>query len=201
MPSEIDPTWPTSADLRLQAGTHRLLHDVTELGGAIGFLSPPTRADTDAWLDGVLAAVRAGDAALAVAMADNHIAAMGLWRRQPGAVFAHSATIERVMAHPTARGLGLGRVIVTALIDNARDTGLETLTLGVRGNNHGAIELYEQLGFREWGRLPNVIEVGNDRYDDIRMYLELPRHPTVTLRGSQPGGPGWSPRRQAQEPA
>jgi ribosomal protein S18 acetylase RimI-like enzyme len=26
-----------------------------------------------------------------------------------------------------------------------------------RGNNHGAIELYEQLGFREWGRQPNVI--------------------------------------------
>ena len=48
------------------------------------------------------------------------------------------AVIAKVMAHPDARGLGLGRRVVSALVDNARDTDLELLTLGVRGNNHGA---------------------------------------------------------------
>ena len=111
-------------------------------------------------------------------------------------VFAHSADIQKVMAHPDARGLGLGRLIVTALIDSASDADIETLALGVRGNNHGALELYEQLGFRVWGRQKNVIEVGNERFDDVRMFLDLGRSQNVILRGSESGGPGSSPRRR-----
>ncbi|WP_329056262.1 GNAT family N-acetyltransferase [Amycolatopsis sp. NBC_01488] len=195
MPSKIELLWPTRADAQLRAEVHRVLHDVAASGGAIGYLSPPTSAEVVAWLDEVLDAGRAGTAALAVALVDRRVGAIGLWRRRLDAVFAHSADIEKVMAHPQARGLGLGSLIVTALIDSARKAGIETLALGVRGNNHGAIELYEQLGFREWGRQPNVIEVGNDRYDDVRMSLDLGRGQNVVLRGSECGGPGSSPRR------
>ena len=173
-----------------------MVHDVTELGGAIGYLSPPTKAETDAWLDELLLAVRAGNAAFVTALVHGRAEATGLWRRRPDTVFAHTADLEKVMAHPHARGLGLGRIIVSALIDNARDAEIETLALGVRGNNHGAIELYEQLDFREWGRQPNVIEIGNERYDDVRMSLDLGRGRNIILRGSQPGGPGSSPRRR-----
>ena len=59
------------------------------------------------------------------------------------------------------------------LIASAAAAGIETLVLGVRGNNHLAIQLYEELGFVEWGRLPDVIEVGDERFDDVRMYLKL----------------------------
>ena len=149
MEPKIELLWPASLDSQLRAGTHRVLHDVAESGGAIGYLSPPTTADTDAWLEEILIAVRAGDAALVLAVVDHRLQATGLWRRRPEIVYAHSADIEKVMAHPSARGLGLGRLIVTALVGNARDAQLETLALSVRGNNHGAIELYEQLGFRE----------------------------------------------------
>lgn len=195
MPPKIELFWPTGANTQLRAEIHRVLHDVTELGGAIGYLSPPTKAETDTWLDEVLLTVCSGNAAFVVATLDRRIEATGLWRRRPDIVFTHSADIEKVMAHPYTRGLGLGRLIVSALIDSARDAELETLALGVRGNNHGAIELYEQLGFHEWGRQPNVIEVGNERYDDVRMSLDLGRDPNVILRGSEPGGPGSSPRR------
>lgn len=196
MPPKIELLWPASPDSQLRAGIHRVLRDVAESGGAIGYLSPPTTADTDAWLEEILIAVRAGDAALVLAVVDHRLQATGLWRRRPEIVYEHSADIEKVMAHPSARGLGLGRLIVTALIGNARDAQLETLALSVRGNNHGAIELYEQLGFREWGRQPNVIEVGNERYDDVRMALDLGHASSIILRGSQPGGSGSSPRRK-----
>jgi ribosomal protein S18 acetylase RimI-like enzyme len=195
VPPKIELLWPTGADARTRTEIHRILHDVAEQGGAIGYLSPPARAETDAWLDGVLAAVRAGDAAFTVALVDGTAQATGLWRRRTVKVFAHSAEVEKVMAHPSARGLGLGRMIVAALVEDARAAGLETLALGVRGNNEGAIALYERLGFREWGRQPNVIEVGDERYDDVRMALDLGRAPGVVLRGSGPGGPGSSPRR------
>ncbi|MYS83870.1 GNAT family N-acetyltransferase [Embleya scabrispora] len=195
MEPKIELFRPTDADDRLRTEIHRVFHDVARLGGAIGYLSPPSKPTTDVWLEDALAAVRAGDAALVVALVDGSVAATGLWRRRPEPVFAHTADVEKVMAHPTSRGLGLGRLLMTALIDSARRAGIETLALGVRGNNHGAIELYEEFGFTVWGRLPNVIEVDNERFDDIRMALTLGHGPDVVLRGSTPGGPGSSPRR------
>ncbi|SCL33794.1 L-amino acid N-acyltransferase YncA [Micromonospora pallida] len=195
MTSRVELRWPADADRRLQADVHRVLHAVVERGGAIGYLAPPTRAETDAWLDEILTLVRAGDASLVLAVAEGRVVATGLWRRGPKPVFGHSAEVQKVMAHPAARGLGLGRTVTEALVDDARKAGIETLTLGVRGNNHGAIELYERLGFREWGRLPNFIAVGDERYDDVRMSLDLGRAPNVVLRGSPADGPGSSPRR------
>jgi len=49
-------------------------------------------------------------------------------------------------------------------------------------------------GFAEWGRLPDVIEVGDERFDDVRMYLKLGTPEHLLLRGSRPAGPGSSPR-------
>jgi ribosomal protein S18 acetylase RimI-like enzyme len=180
------------------SAVHRIFHAVVELGGAVGYVQPPSRAQIDPWVEQALAAVATGDAALALVQVDGTAEAMGLWRRASSAVFAHSAVLEKIMAHPAARGLGLGERVVSALIDSARDAGIETLTLGVRGNNHGAIELYERLGFREWGRVPNSIEVGMERFDDVRMYIDLGRAPGVVLRGSGPGGPGSSPGRRTR---
>ncbi|WP_090929523.1 GNAT family N-acetyltransferase [Nonomuraea jiangxiensis] len=188
-------TWPDTSDEALLAAVHRVMRAVVALGGAVGYLDPPSRDQTDPWLEEILKAVRDGDARLALARVDGTVQAMGLWRRNPSPVFTRSAELGKIMAHPEARGLGLGARVVSALVDSARAAGIETLELGVRGNNHGAIELYESLGFREWGRLPNVIEIGAERFDDVRMFLDLGREPDVILRGSAPGGPGWSPRR------
>jgi L-amino acid N-acyltransferase YncA len=94
------------------------------------------------------------------------------------------------MAHPDARGLGLGELIVSSLMGDARASGIETLRLSARGNNHLAIELYERLGFTVWGRLPDSIEVGDLRFDDVHLYLQFERPDTVRLMGSSPEGPG-----------
>ncbi|MEU7997902.1 GNAT family N-acetyltransferase [Micromonospora sp. NPDC049060] len=192
---DVELRWPTAADRQLRAEVHRVLHAVAERGGAIGYAVPPGRAETDAWLDGVLGLVEAGDAALVLAVLDDRVVGTGSWRRGPKPIFTHYADLEKITAHPAARGRGIGRLVTGALIDDARKAGVETLALGVRGNNHGAIELYERLGFREWGRLPYVIEVGDERYDDVRMCLDLGREPHVVLRGSALDGPGSSPRR------
>ena len=193
----IELDWPADADEDLGNAVHRVLHDVVVAGGAVGYLQPPSRAEVDGWFDDVLADVRSGDGALVLARVDGVVQAMGTWRRNPAAVFRHSAEIGKIMAHPSARGLGLGRRIIAALVEDARKTDLELLTLGVRGNNHGTIQLYEELGFREWGRLPNRIAVGDDRFDDVKMMLSLGHPPGVRLHGSTAGGLGSTPRRQS----
>jgi ribosomal protein S18 acetylase RimI-like enzyme len=190
-----DLLWPTEAPHDLRQAVHRVLHDVVAAGGAVGYLSPPSQAQVDTWLDDVLTDVHAGNGALVLARVDGVVQAMGTWRREKPAVFRHSGVVAQVMAHPDARGQGLGRQVVSALIEHARGTDLELLTLGVRGNNHGTIQLYEELGFRECGRLPNRIVVGDDRFDDVLMMLPLGFPPGVRLRGAEPGGPGSTPPR------
>ncbi len=192
---EIELTWPTVADDRLRVGVHEVLHAVVAAGGAIGWQSPPGRVDTDGWVESVLERARSGDAALVVASVDGVVRGTASWVRSSSEVFAGLAELGRVTAHPAARGLGLGALLVSAAVENARDVGLEILTLGVRGNNHGAIELYERLGFREWGRLPNAIAVGDVRFDEVRMALTLGFPEGVVLHGSASGGLGASPRR------
>ena len=192
----IELDWPAELDDELSAGVHRVLHDVVASGGAVGYSNPPDRATSDKWLARLIEDVRVGDAAFAVARVDGRIEAVGCWTRMPWEAMRHSGEIQKVMAHPDARGLGLGRTVVAALVADAGGTDLETLELGVRGNNHGALELYEDFGFQVYGRLPNVVEVGNLRFDSVKMYLVLGHGPDVELRGSLPGGPGGSPSRR-----
>jgi GNAT superfamily N-acetyltransferase len=192
MAPEIALTWPTSPTHELSTDVHHIIHAVTALGGAVGWLEPPAQPETDAWLLPLLEEVGRGDAALCVASTGGAPAGFGCWRRDPGPIFAHRAQLSKVMAHPDARGLGLGQVIVSSLVAHARTSGMETLRLSARGNNHLAIELYERLGFQVWGRLPNSIEVGDLRFDDVHLYLQFDRPATVTLSGSSPEGPGSS---------
>ncbi len=131
-----------------------------------------------------------------VARVDGVVRATATWQRDPAQVFENCAELGKVTTHPSTRGLGLGRVVVAAAVDHARTAGLEVVYLGVRGNNLGAIELYESLGFREWGRLPNSIAVGDTRFDSVRMHLPLGYAPHVVLHGSTPGGLGSSPSRR-----
>lgn len=192
----IELSRPVRATEELRAAVHRVVHDVVAAGGAVGHLAPPAREDTDAWLDDVFADVAVGDGVLVLASVDGIVSATGTWRRDRSPVFRHTAEVGKLMAHPSARGLGLGRRVLSALVESARDADLELLTLGVRGNNHGTIELYEELGFQVWGRLPNAIAVGDDRWDDVRMVLTLGHQAGVRLNGSAPGGLGSSPSRR-----
>jgi ribosomal protein S18 acetylase RimI-like enzyme len=194
--AEAGLVWPKGMTDELARQSHALIGAVTELGGAIGWMTPPTRAETDEWLAGVFAGIAAGDGALCTAWRDGQLVAMGAWVRDPAPYFGHLAELVKIMVDPGARGGRLGRLVTRALIANAAAAGIETLVLGVRGNNHLAIQLYEELGFTQWGLLPGVIEVGDERFDDVRMYLRLSRPAHLILRGSHPSGPGSSPRRR-----
>ncbi len=193
MPAGAELEWPTQVTDTLASQSHALIQAVVALGGAVGWLSPPPRGETDAWLAGLIADVAAGNAALCTAWRAGDLLAMGGWRRDEVGYFHHLAELVKIMVHPRARGLRLGRVVSEALLGHASRAGIETMHLGVRGNNHLAIELYEDLGFTEWGRLPNVIEVGDERYDDVRMYRRLNQPAGLIFRGSLGQGPGYSP--------
>ena len=189
--------WPAEWTAELSAQALGLFRAVVALGGAIGWMSGPTPAAAEAWLTSAFAAIARGDGAMCTGWRGGQLVALGMWRRDEAGYMPHTAELVKIMVHPQARGLRLGRLVTEALVASAAAAGIETLHLGVRGNNQLAIQSYEEAGFTEWGRLPNVIEVGDLRFDDVRMYRKLGQPPQVRSHGSHPSGPGSSPRRPA----
>ena len=168
-------------------GLHLLVADVAALGGAVGWLSVPDRAEVAAHFDGVLAK----GARLAVVEEGDRILASAYWHRWQGAVLQHNAVLSKLMTASDARGRGLGREVTQAVIDDARAAGMEVLTLDCRGNNHGALRLYESLGFVVSGRRPDFIAVAHERFDQVLLHLDL-RSGTEPLQrhGGRREGPG-----------
>ncbi len=189
--------WPTATDEGLYAGVHRVIATVAALGGAVGWLHEPARAEVDRWLDALMGQVQDGRARLLVVRRDGRIEALGYWARLAGVVFERNAEVRKVMTHPDARGQGLARLVVRSLVRDAATAGVEVLVLDVRGNNHAALDLYESEGFTVYGRLPDLIAVGNERFDRVCFYRDLGRPPGVVRHGGRVEGPGASTGRGA----
>jgi phosphinothricin acetyltransferase len=53
-------------------------------------------------------------------------------------------------------GRGVGRTLLTALIDRARDNGIHVMVGAIDGDNHASIRFHESLGFSVVARMPEV---------------------------------------------
>ena len=80
-------------------------------------------------------------------------AAFGDWRSFEG--YRH--TVEHsVYVARDARGGGLGRQLLEALILRARALGKHAMVAGIEAGNAGSIALHRKLGFEQVGLLPQV---------------------------------------------
>lgn len=75
-----------------------------------------------------------------------------------------------VCAH--LRGYGLGRALVSRVIDHARDRVAQLHAAVVTGNS-GACGLYRDLGFETYGIEPRALKVGERYFDQELMVLIL----------------------------
>ena len=62
------------------------------------------------------------------------------------------AQLVSMWTAPTHRRLGIGRLLVDAVLDWARTRNVHALLLMVTSNNDSAIRFYERLGFTKTGR-------------------------------------------------
>jgi ribosomal protein S18 acetylase RimI-like enzyme len=191
VPQTESVRWLGADDRDLAAGVRRIVLDVVGKGGAIGWPDGATAGEVDAWFADRLADAAAGRCRFALARDDSGVLqALGRWVRNPNAVWRHNATISQVMTHSDARGRGLARAVMEALIADARAAGIESLVLNVRGNNHGAERLYRSLGFREVGVLRDYVAVGAHRFDLVDYQLILGQPADIVRHGRTAGGPG-----------
>jgi [ribosomal protein S18]-alanine N-acetyltransferase len=73
---------------------------------------------------------------------------------------ARVARLYSVAVTPERAGRGYGKRLLAACEDAAQSRGAAALRLEVRAGNAGAIGLYRQAGYREFGRLDDYYEDG-----------------------------------------
>ena len=133
--------------------------DVSNAGGAVGFVPPVTEDDVSPVLDRLLEGVQSGRDVLCVLTVDGGTAGFAVLVGSSSPLRRHWATVLRVQVHPSRQGGGLGRVLMDGVHDIARSRGWEFLYLSARGGT-GVDEFYRGLGYTEVGRLPGAVRVG-----------------------------------------
>jgi len=105
---------------------------------------------------------------------EGALVAMAGFARSPRLKSRHKGTIWGVYARSAVRGQGVGRAVLTALIDRARrEPGLEQIHLTVSVGQHAAKALYKSLGFQVFGMERHALKVDGQYVDEDHMVLWL----------------------------
>jgi len=105
-----------------------------------------------------------------VAETDHVIAGYAaLGQSGPLASHSHVLQIRGLAVHPARQHCGVGRRLVEACIELARDRGARKLSLRVLGGNIAARRLYESCGFTTEGTLREEFFLDGRYVDDVLM--------------------------------
>ncbi|MDO5088743.1 MAG: GNAT family N-acetyltransferase [Leptotrichiaceae bacterium] len=62
--------------------------------------------------------------------------------------------------------MGIGNLLMTEIIENAKKMGYEQIELEVYSDNRRALNLYEKFGFEKWGCIPNGYKLKDQTYNN-----------------------------------
>src|SRR3712207_7316857 len=111
--------------------------DVTNAGGAVGFVPPVTEDDVVPLLDKLLDGVHSGRDVLALLTVDGATAGFASVVGSLSPLRLHWGTVLRVQVHPSRQGRGLGRALMSGVHDNPRRRGGGVLPLPPPGGARG----------------------------------------------------------------
>jgi len=156
--------------------------EVTNAGGAVGFVAPVTEDDVRPVAEAAFAGVERGPDRLLIGVDGEQLAALVFLVDNRFGLKAHWRVLKRVMVLPGSQGRGYGAALLREAAAVARVMGLEALQVTLR-DGHGLEGFYAKAGYRVIGRIPGALRVaaGDDR-DEVVMWLDL-RGPHVRGRG------------------
>ncbi|XEI31486.1 GNAT family N-acetyltransferase [Aeromonas veronii] len=136
-----------------QSALITLLQDCVDSGASVGFLPPLTTEEAARYWQGVEADLAAGRRKLWLALEQQQIVGavqLALCGKVNG---RHRGDVEKLMVLQTARGKGVGRALMQAMEQGARDADRSLLVLDTRAGDVATL-LYRQLGYQEAGQIP-----------------------------------------------
>lgn len=89
-------------------------------------------------------------------------------------ITAHVGSIGIIISKKF-RGLGLGKILMEKVMEEAEKklSGLKIFRLGCFALNKVALNLYKELGFKEYGRLPEGFSYREGYDDEVLMYKKI----------------------------
>ncbi len=96
---------------------------------------------------------------------------IGVFRSKPGYKYTGEHTVH---VHAEHRGKGIGRVLLSALIEEAKHMELRTLIGGIDSANAASIAFHASFGFVECARIKDVAYKFGRWLDLVFMQLILP---------------------------
>ena len=159
----------------LRAGITDLWTDVSNAGGAVGFVPPVTAEQVRPTADRQFAGAADGPDRLLVGRepGTGRIVGVLFFEDQRFNLMAHWQLLKRVMVAPDRQGLGYGAELLAEAERLARSWGLSGLKLTLRGGRD-LETFYARSGYKEVGRVPGAIRVApGEEYDDVTMWLDL----------------------------
>ena len=97
----------------------------------------------------------------------------------------HEIHVTNLATHPDLRRRGIGRILLGAVLQDARGRGVDLAFLEVRPTNTEALGLYERFGFRVIGRRKGYyFDTGEDA---LVMEARLSAEPSESAAPPRPG--------------
>ncbi|QMU67510.1 GNAT family N-acetyltransferase [Streptacidiphilus sp. P02-A3a] len=171
----LDFTVDPELTAELRAEIIDLWTDVSNAGGAVGFVPPVTAELVRPTAEKQFAGVAEGLDVLLVGRErpGGRLAAVLFFEDQRFNLMTHWRMLKRVMVATDAQGRGYGRELLAEAERLARGWGLSGLRLTLRGGN-GLEDFYGRSGYKEVGRVPGAIRTAPGvEHDDVTMWLEL----------------------------
>ena len=145
------------------------LADCVEGGASLGFMSPFSPKDGEAFWRGVAEAVGRGEVLLYGAFLEDRLVGtvqvgFALKPNQP-----HRGDLMKLLVHRDARGLGLSKALMAAAEKGSAAAGRSLLVLDTAAGEL-AEGLYEKLGWQRSGIIPNYALFPDGRFCDTVIF-------------------------------
>ena len=150
-------------DIRLEA-----LRTASE---AFGSTFEAESAQPESWF-----ADRLGNSTVLGAFRDGELVGMAGFAVQQGPKRAHKGLLWGMYVRPAVQGAGIGRRLVAAILELARQQ-VELIQLTVVKDNARARSLYASQGFLDYGTERNALKEDGRYFDEVLMAKDLLERP------------------------
>jgi acetyltransferase len=150
-----------------------LLRDSVNRGASLGFMAPLAHHEARNYWLSLRGEMQTGTRLLLAATIDGRLIGSGQLSLPVWSSATHRAEIQKLFVASAARGLGIGKSLMAALHDLARQRGRSLVLLGTRSGDSPE-KFYKALGYREAGVIPGyTIDSSGQRHDSLMLYRQL----------------------------
>lgn len=146
-----------------------LLVAIVDQGASVGYLPPLDTADARGYWQ---CAIQSDNVVFLVARKDGQIAGTVQLEYSTKKNGRHRAEVNKLLVHPNAQRLGIGRKLMSALEASAVENGWTTLHLDTREGDISN-DVYQSLGWTQAGVIPRWAESADGSLDGTVFYYKL----------------------------